>query len=147
MIDSADRSPADRIPDDLSGVDVNALMRVRSWQAKYKLLMTWSNAICVKPWLRRDEYLVRGCDTSLWLCHWRVEGKFFFAIDADSRIIKGLAMLLIAQINGATAETIKAADLGHLLARLGVSDHLAPSRNNGFLALLNQIERWVFRPD
>ncbi|BFM10225.1 hypothetical protein R50072_03780 [Simiduia litorea] len=124
---------------EFSNVDWVALSRARNWQAKYKMLMTWGNSLSVKPWLRQDEYLVRGCDTSLWLFSIERECRLYFAVDGDSRIIKGLAALLLAHVDGATKVDIVAMDLPHLLNRFQLDHHLAPSRNNGFAALVNRV--------
>ncbi|MDN3638334.1 SufE family protein [Simiduia curdlanivorans] len=120
-------------------VDTAALARASNWQIKYKLLMTWGNSVSVKPWLRQDEYLVRGCDTSLWLFCAVREERVYFSVDGDSRIIKGLAALLLAQVNGAAKADILSMDLAHLLTRLQLDRHLAPSRNNGFAALVSRV--------
>ena len=124
-------------------LDSHSLVCAKSWQEKYKLLMTWGGTLSVKPWLRQDDYLVRGCDTSLWLfCATRANGVYF-AVDGESRIIKGLAALLLSQIDGASKEEILAMDLQQMLHKFELSNHLAPSRNNGFRALVNQVVQSV----
>lgn len=131
------------LPQEFNAIDTHALMAVQSWQAKYKLLMNWGNSLSVKPWLRQDEFLVRGCDTALWLYGREADGVFHFAADGDSRIIKGLAALLLAQVNGLTKAEILALDLEHNLTTFGLERHLAPSRSNGFAALVIRLQQLV----
>lgn len=129
--------------DDLTDLHIATLVASRSWQAKYKLLMAWGNCIQVKPWMRCDERRVRGCDTALWLAHCAEGDRHWFAVDGESRIIKGLAALLMIQVNGRTTEAIAALDVAGLLAESGLDGHLSPSRANGFGALVKRIQASV----
>ena len=131
------------LPQEFDGVDTQALMAVGSWQAKYKLLMSWGNSVNLKSWLRQDEYLVRGCDTALWLYGREVNGVCYFAADGESRIIKGLAALLLAQVDGLSRADILALDLAQNLTTFGLERHLAPSRSNGFAALVIRLQLLV----
>lgn len=127
--------------DDIEDLAPADLTRAQGWQAKYKMLMSWGNRVQTKPWLRRDEQRVPGCETALWLAHQPVNGLHWFAVDGESRIVKGLAVLLLVHIQGQSTAAIQALDLAGLLRELGLEKHLSPSRSNGFNALVQRIRR------
>ncbi|SDZ76762.1 aminotransferase class V-fold PLP-dependent enzyme [Microbulbifer marinus] len=129
--------------DDLSALQVERLASQRNWQDRYRELMRWSKAIGAKPEIRRPENLVRGCESDAWLAHVEGGGRHYFALDSDSRVVKGLGALLLSQIDGRTAEEIRALDLPLLFADLGLEQHLSQSRSNGFYALLRQALAFV----
>ncbi|UTA47620.1 SufE family protein [Simiduia sp. 21SJ11W-1] len=129
--------------DDFSALDPAELSRVQGWAAKYKMLMAWGNRVQVKPWLRCDQQRVRGCETALWLAHAEADGRHWFAVDGESRIVKGLAVLLLVHINGQSRTHIAALDLPGLLAAEGLEKHLSPSRSNGFNALVTRVREWL----
>lgn len=110
------------------------------WQAKYRLLLQWGKAVDAKPWLRRDEFRVRGCETSLWLQAEQRDGHWFFALDGESRIVKGLAVLVLSELNGTQCSAACLSRLLPALTDAGVSQHLSPSRNNGLRALLVRLQ-------
>lgn len=130
--------------DDLSPVSLEQLMHMQNWQAKYRLITQWALLIQPKPELRVAHNLVRGCETSAWMSYQRdVEGKYRFAFDSDSRVIKGLAALLLAVVNDKTAAELALLDLEHVLRDAGLETHMTPSRNNGFRSIVLRINELV----
>ena len=125
--------------EEFSQVSADALSAAGNWQAKYRLIMLWGKAIEPKPWLRRDEHRVRGCETSLWLRAMHADDRWYFHLDGESRVIKGLAALVLAPLEGTDCAGIDAAVLLDRLHAAGVSPHLSPSRNNGLRALINRL--------
>lgn len=124
--------------DDFSSLSIDELLRQRGWQQRYKQLMRWANQVNAKPVIRREENLVQGCETDAWLSHREVDGRHQFAVDSDSRVVKGLAVLLLILINDKTQSDIAALDLSAEFAALGLEKHLSPSRSNGFKALVDR---------
>jgi cysteine desulfuration protein SufE len=131
------------ILDDLTQVSAAQLAAANNWQDQYRLLMAWGALIQAKPLLRQPELLLKGCETAAWLQHQQVDELHQFFFDSDSRIIKGLAALLLRQVESKTRAEILALDLPGLLQEVGLAKHLTPSRNNGFAALIAQINRSV----
>ena len=123
-------------PDDLSALQLERLAAQRNWQDRYRELMRWSKAITEKPVIRRPENLVRGCESAAWLVHRESGGMHSFALDSDSRVVKGLGALLLAQIDGKSAGDIRAPDIEAVFIDLGLARHLSESRSNGFYALM-----------
>ncbi|WP_346839654.1 aminotransferase class V-fold PLP-dependent enzyme [Microbulbifer sp. SAOS-129_SWC] len=124
--------------DDLSALQLERLAAQRNWQDRYRELMRWGKAIADKPAIRRDSNLVRGCESAAWLVHRENEGRHYFALDSDSRVVKGLGALLLSQVDGKTAAEIRALDIAGMFTDLGLAQHLSESRSNGFYALLQR---------
>ena len=126
--------------DDLSPLNTEDLLAATSWQKRFKMLQQWGACIAQKPALRQDQFLVKGCETAVWLQHQSQDDKQYFVVDSDSAVIKGLAALLLVWFNGKTCEAIQSIDITEQYHALGLQKHLSPSRMNGFMALLNAMK-------
>ena len=125
--------------DDLSAISLAQLREARSWQQQYKLIIQWGKLIGPKPALRLSDNIIRGCEVPVWLVHTSEQGRHYFELDCDSSVIKGLASLLLVQVNGKTSEALSGLDLHGELHSLGLEKHLTPSRNNGLNAIIARI--------
>lgn len=131
------------IKDDLSLLNPEDLLAATSWQKRFKMLQQWGACIAQKPTLRQDQYLVKGCETAVWLRHYQQGEQHYFIVDSDSSVIKGLAALLLVWFNGQTSAAIQSLSIEEKYQQLGLQKHLSPSRMNGFMALLNAIIKYV----
>jgi len=129
--------------DDLSSVSLSDFMSAQNWQAQYRLITQWGKLIQPKPELRIAEYSLKGCEVSAWLAHTNKNGINYFAFDSDSRVINGLAVLLLAQVNGKTTANVNAVDFSKILQNAGLEKHLTPSRNNGLRAIITRVEACI----
>ncbi|AQQ69430.1 cysteine desulfurase [Microbulbifer agarilyticus] len=125
-------------PDNLAKLDLGALRNQQNWQDRYRTLMSWAKVISRKDHIRTTEHLVQGCESSAWLVHRQEAGVHRFAIDSDSRIVKGLGALLLSQIDGATDDAVAPSQLHQIFDELGLSQQLSESRGNGFRALVQR---------
>jgi cysteine desulfuration protein SufE len=125
--------------DNLAAVSLAELMAAHNWQAQYRLITQWGKLVVHKPELRNAEHLVRGCEVSAWLAHQEASGVHYFAFDSDSRVINGLAVLLLVQVQAKTRLEIRQLDFEQLLVSVGLEKHLTPSRNNGVRAIIVKI--------
>ena len=123
--------------DDVSDLHWQALLSVRSWQQRYKLLLRWGSRISKKEAIRQVANQVQGCESLVWLQHCRVGHRHHFRFDSDSNVIKGLAALLLVWLDGKTTEEINPDEIRACYQELGLARHLSESRMNGFHALLN----------
>lgn len=125
--------------DDLSAISLAELQAAHSWQQQYKLIIQWGKLIAPKPELRIVDNVIRGCEVPVWLGHSVEQGRHYFALDAASSVIKGLAALLLVQVNSKTNSELTGLDLQRELRDLGLEKHLTPSRNNGLNAIIARI--------
>ena len=124
--------------DDLQDVSIAELLAADNWQSQYRLITQWGRLIRPKPDLRTPDNLLRGCETPAWLAHCCHKGVHYFRFDSDSRVINGLAALLLSQLQRRATADIAAVDFAGLLRQVGLEKHLTPSRNNGLHAILRR---------
>ncbi|MGJ8581500.1 MAG: SufE family protein, partial [Psychromonas sp.] len=75
-----------------------------------------------------------------WLIHEHNDGVYTFAMDSDTRVVKGLMQIVAIIFNNKTASEIADIDCDELFAELGLLNHLSPSRSNGLFAIINTIK-------
>jgi len=112
-----------------------------NWEERYKYIIDLGKELPdMNPALRTDEYLVRGCQSQVWLVdEWR-DGKLFFQADSDAFIVKGLLGVVLAAFNGKTPGEILAFDIDAYFAQLDLLQHLSSTRGNGLKAMVNRIQ-------
>lgn len=127
--------------DDLSQASLADLQAARGWQNRYKILLGWSRLIREKPAIRQPENLIKGCETPTWLVAEKAGDRFRFAIDSDSRVVKGLAVLLLLLADGKSADDIQSERIEQTFTALELGKHLSPSRSNGFKGMLDRLRQ------
>ena len=65
-----------------------------------------------------------------------------FKAESDALIVKGIISLLIRVLNGHTPQEILDADL-YFIERIGLREHLSPTRSNGLLAMVRQMRAYA----
>ncbi len=128
------------IVDDLSGISMQELLAARDWQAKYRLIAQWGRLIQPKLEIRLEAHLIKGCEVSAWLTHDYKNSVHSFSFDSDSRVINGLAALLLIHIDKKTSAEINLFSAEALFETLGLEKHLTPSRNNGLRGMVKRVE-------
>lgn len=114
------------------------------WEDKYRYLIELGNAL--SPMNEADKNnttKVDGCMAQVWIQSYTKENHFFFEMDSDAHIVKGLQAVLMALINGKTADEIKALPLKDIFEQLGLQEHLSPNRRNGFQAMVDRIYQLI----
>ena len=113
------------------------------WMDKYQLLIDLGNE--QKPLdekYKTESNLIDGCQSRVWLQADYVDGKIVFTAESDALIVKGIIALLIRVLSGHTPQEILDADL-YFIERIGLKDHLSPTRSNGLLAMVKQIRMYA----
>ncbi|PID49410.1 MAG: Fe-S metabolism protein SufE [Proteobacteria bacterium] len=113
------------------------------WMGRYDHIIQLGKALpLIADEHKKDQYLIRGCQSQVWLYPELREGKLYFTADSDAVITKGLVSLMISIISGHSPKEIAAADL-YFIERIGLTQHLSPTRANGLLAMLKQIKLYA----
>ena len=115
------------------------------WMDKYQLLIDLGTE--QKPLdekYKTEQNLIDGCQSRVWLqCDQDAEGNLIFTAESDALIVKGIIALLIRVISGHKPQDIlDAADL-YFIERIGLKDHLSPTRSNGLLAMVKRIKAYA----
>ena len=88
--------------------------------------------------LRNSETRVEGCLSNLWFIPEFKEGKCYFRVDADSHIVRGIAVVLAEFYSGHPPAEILQNDPA-FLSTVGITQHLSPNRRNGLSRLWEKI--------
>ena len=113
------------------------------WMDKYQMLIDLGNEL--KPLdekYKTEQNLIDGCQSRVWLQCDFVDGKLVFTADSDALIVKGIIALLIQVISGHTPKEILDADF-YFIDKIGLREHLSPTRSNGLLAMVKQIKAYA----
>jgi cysteine desulfuration protein SufE len=113
------------------------------WMDKYQMLIDMGNELdALNDQYKTEQNLIDGCQSRVWLqCDYK-DGKLWFTADSDALIVKGIIALLIRVISGHTPREIIDADL-YFIERIGLSEHLSPTRSNGLLAMVKQVKAYA----
>ncbi len=110
------------------------------WLDKYEYLIELGKSLpLIEEAGKRDENLIKGCQSRVWLGAEYRDGKIYFTADSDAIITKGIISLLLRVFSGRTPEEIADADL-NFIKEIGLQDNLSPTRANGLLAMIRQIK-------
>jgi cysteine desulfuration protein SufE len=107
---------------------------------RYEYLIERGKALDPFPEVnKRDEKLIPGCQSRVWLdCRLEKE-RLFFNADSDAIITKGIISLLIKVFSGHLPHEILGANLD-FIDKIGLKDHLSATRANGLLAMIKQMK-------
>ena len=113
------------------------------WMDKYALLIDMGNALpTLDGRYKTSSNLIEGCQSRVWLQADYTDGQVIFQGESDAVIVKGIIALLIRVISGHTPQEILDADL-YFIDRIGLKEHLSPTRSNGLVAMLKQMKMYA----
>ena len=87
---------------------------------------------------KTDDKLLAGCQSRVWLYLEGGKDEITIRANSDAAIVSGLIALLIDVYSGCTAEQIVNTE-PYFINRIGLSEHLSPTRANGLHAMLQAI--------
>jgi cysteine desulfuration protein SufE len=129
----------DEVQDDI----IQAFDEIEDWMDKYQLLIDMGNSLGpLDEQYKKPQYLIEGCQSRVWIHAEYKEGKVFFEAESDTVIVKGLVYLLLKVFSGRTPDEILDTNL-YFIERIGLKEHLSPTRSNGFAAMLKQIRNYA----
>jgi len=113
------------------------------WMDKYSLLIEMGNELdSFDEVHRKEQNLIEGCQSKVWLHAELNDGKMEFQGDSDAIIVKGIVALLLRVLSGHTPDEILDADL-YFIDKIGLKEHLSPTRSNGLVAMIKQIKAYA----
>ncbi len=113
------------------------------WEDKYRFVIDLGKELPDMPDAdKREENLVRGCQSQVWLTHSRDDsGKLSLHIDSDAFIVRGLISIVLTALNEKTPEEILGYDVEGLFDELQLLQHLSATRGNGLRAMVARIQQ------
>lgn len=117
---------------------------IDDWMDRYAYIIDMGNELAPLPEeLRTPDRLIEGCQSRVWLdAETDADGNIVYRADSDAIIVKGIISMLIDVLSGHKPDEILAADLS-FIDKIGLSEHLSPTRSNGLVAMLKQMRAYA----
>lgn len=110
------------------------------WMEKYEHLIELGKTLpVIAEEHRKDENLIKGCQSRVWLHADMDNDRVHYTADSDALITKGIIALMIRVLDNQPPKDIVAADLG-FIDQIGLKEHLSPTRSNGLVSMVKQMK-------
>ena len=116
---------------------------MEEWMDKYSHIIEMGKSmtpLCEEE--KEDDLLVKGCQSKVWLKAEKKGDNVIFKADADAIIAKGIVAMLIDVFSDQPAKEVAHADLS-FLEKMGLKDHLSPTRANGLMSMITQMKYYA----
>ncbi len=112
------------------------------WMDRYQLLVDYGKELKKNPMPETDKVdqnKIDGCQSTVWFTAKLQDGKVIYQGDSEALLVQGIVALLLQVLSNHTPEEIVKADL-YFIDRIGLREHLSPTRSNGVAAMLKQMK-------
>ncbi|WP_041524751.1 SufE family protein [Gilvimarinus agarilyticus] len=121
---------------------IDTLSFFDGWEERYKYIIDLGKELPeLDEAYKTESFLVRGCQSQVWLVSEQRDDRLFFAADSDAFIVKGLLAVVLAAYNGKTPADIQAFDIDGYFAELNLLNHLSATRGNGLKSMVQRIQQ------
>ncbi|MCS6819133.1 MAG: SufE family protein [Chitinophagales bacterium] len=110
---------------------------------RYELIIDYGKKLSPLPdQYKKDEYLVKGCQSKVWLHAYFKDGKIYYEADTNTAITKGIVAMLIEVLSGQPPKAIVEAPL-HFIEAIQLRSHLSSQRSNGLTAMIQRMKAYA----
>ena len=110
------------------------------WEEKYQYLIELGEKLPpLEEKYKTEDFKVSGCQSQVWLVPVYNGDKINFYADSDAIMVKGIIAVLLAIYANKSAKEIKEIEVEDFFAKLGLGEHLSPSRRNGMMSMVDKI--------
>lgn len=135
---------------DIQNEVIEEFLEIDDWMDRYQLLIDLGEEQEALPASEKTEQnLIDGCQSRVWIvCDEEAPAAsgsapiLRFRAESDALIVKGIVSLVIRVLSGHTPQEILDADL-YFIEKIGLTEHLSPTRSNGLLAMIKQIRMYA----
>ena len=89
-----------------------------------------------------DDFLVKGCQSKVWLHAYEKDGQIFFEADSNTAITKGIIALLVRVLSGQKAKDISSSPLS-FIDKINLRAHLSSQRSNGLSSMIVKMKAYA----
>ena len=114
------------------------------WMDRYQLIVDYAKDLDRHPLPESDkteQNKIDGCQSTVWFTAHMEDGLLVFNGDSDA-LVRGIVALLLRVLSGHTPKEIVEAQL-YFIDRIGLREHLSPTRSNGVAAMLKQMKLYA----
>ncbi len=124
---------------------VDTFAFLTDWEDRYRFLIDLGEELPpLDPSQCTEANRVSGCVSSVWITvtkHPAQPSALALAGDSETGTVKGLVAILVSLYSGKTPRQILDVDADRVFARLGLYDHLSPTRHVGVYAMVEHIKQ------
>ena len=122
---------------------VEEFLELDDWMDRYQLLIDMGGELePMDDSMKTEQNLIDGCQSRVWINADCIDGRLVMTAESDALIVKGVIALLLRVLNNQTPRDILDSDL-YFIDRIGLRDHLSPTRSNGLLAMVKRIHDYA----
>lgn len=111
------------------------------WMDRYEMIIDMGNELAPMPEEEKiPQHIIEGCQSRVWINgEVDADGLLQLRADSDAVIVKGIIAMLLKVLSGQKPKDIAGADL-YFIEKVGLKDHLSPTRSNGLLSMVRHIK-------
>ena len=91
---------------------------------------------------KREENIIKGCQSKVWLITEMKDNKLIFLADSNTDITKGLISLLIRVLSGRSPKEIIETEL-YFIEQIGMGNIIGSQRSNGLASMIKQMKLYA----
>ncbi len=110
------------------------------WDDKYGFIIDMGKSLQgLSDEFKTEDNIIKGCQSRVWLHAFMEDDKIIFQAESDAIIVKGIVAMLLRVFSGQTPDAIITNEI-YFLEKIGMAQHLSPTRSNGLVAMVKQIK-------
>ncbi|MDA0200217.1 MAG: SufE family protein [Bacteroidetes bacterium] len=113
------------------------------WMQRYEYMIELGKSLpLIDPQYKTDDYIIKGCQSKVWVHADLEKDKLVFTADSDAIITKGIIAILIRVFSHQHPDAILEADTS-FIDQIGLKEHLSPTRANGLVSMIKQLKMYA----
>jgi|SRR5690606_19180126 len=113
------------------------------WTERYEYIIELGKSLpMIDQQYKTDDYLIRGCQSQVWLNAEQKDKKIVFTADSDAILTKGIIAIMIRVFSEQSPKDILDASTD-FVDEIGLKEHLSPTRANGLVSMIKQIKMYA----
>ncbi len=122
---------------------VDEFSMFEDWMQRYEYMIDLGKSLpLINDQFKTDDYIIKGCQSKVWVHASMEDGKVTFTADSDAIITKGIIAILIRAFSNQSPQAIIDADTA-FIDEIGLKEHLSPTRANGLVSMIKQIKLYA----
>jgi len=113
------------------------------WIQRYEYMIELGKSLpLIDPQFKIDDFIIKGCQSKVWVHADLVDDKLIFTADSDAIITKGIIAILIRVFSNQHPDAILEANT-EFIDKIGLKEHLSPTRANGLVSMIKQLKMYA----
>ena len=113
------------------------------WTDRYQYIIEQGKALApLADEFKIEGNRIKGCQSQVWLVATLEDNKIVYQADSDAAIVKGLVALLVRVFSNQNPHEVADAPVD-FIEKIGMKDHLSPTRSNGLSEMISQIKKFA----